>query len=197
MTLIIDNYDSFTYNLYQMVARLRREVIVLRNDATDLQGIERLAPEQIIISPGPGRPENKRDFGICSDVIEQLAPRYPILGVCLGHQGIAHCLGAKIVAAPQIVHGKTSMIFHDGKDIFYRLPQPIEATRYHSLIIDRKSLPPELKVTAESEDKLIMAIAHVSWPLWGVQFHPESIGTPAGYHLLDNFIEMTGGGTDR
>ncbi len=188
--LIIDNYDSFTYNLYQMLSQLGREVIVARNDAIDLPAIKKLAPKHIVLSPGPGRPEKARDFGICSQIIERLAPIQPILGVCLGHQGIAHALGANIVTAPKIVHGKTSMIFHNGKELFSHLPQPMEATRYHSLMVDRESLPPELEVTAESEDKLVMAIAHITWPLRGVQFHPESIGTPAGYQLLGNFLHI-------
>jgi anthranilate synthase component 2 len=187
--LVLDNYDSFTYNLAHLIGVLGAEPIVVRNDAIDLDGIAALAPTHIIISPGPGRPSESRDFGICGAVIMRYGPTVPILGVCLGHQGIVHCLGGNIVRAPAIMHGKRSQINHDGSGLFAGLPPQIEVMRYHSLIADRVSLPSSLRITATTVvDGLIMAIAHESWPLVGVQFHPESIGTPNGRHLMANFL---------
>lgn len=191
--LLLDNYDSFTYNLYQLIAGLGAEVLIYRNDAIDLAGIDALAPSQIVLSPGPGRPDNGRDFGICGPVIERYAATIPILGVCLGHQGIVHRLGGRVVAAPEIVHGKTSRLRHDGAGLFADLGQDLEVMRYHSLMADRQSLPAALQISAETSDGLIMAVRHRSWPLFGLQFHPESIGTPMGSTLLSSFLGFSGG----
>ena len=188
--LIIDNYDSFTHNLYQGLGELGATVQVARNDTLDLAGIHTMQPGRIVLSPGPGHPGNRRDFGVCTDIVTQLAGQVPILGVCLGHQGIAHHHGGKVVRAPEIMHGKTSVIRHHGRDLFDGLPTDLEVMRYHSLIVDRESLPSCFEVTAKTEDDLIMAVRHREWPLWGVQFHPESIGTPDGSSLLANFLCM-------
>jgi anthranilate synthase component 2 len=188
--LIVDNYDSFTYNLYQYLGELGAEVIVKRNDEIDLAGIEALAPSHVVLSPGPGSPDNDRDFGVCKDVVTKLSQRVPTLGVCLGHQGIIHHLGGRVVRAPTIVHGKTSVVRHDFSRLFTGLPELIEVMRYHSLIGARDSIPSSLMVTAETvSDGLVMAVMHRSWPLYGIQFHPESIGTPAGKKILANFLE--------
>lgn len=188
-TLILDNYDSFTYNLYQYVASLGGKPIVKKNDKITLRAVERLKPTHIIISPGPGTPLKKRDFGICGDVIKKYIGVLPILGVCLGHQGIAHALGGNIVRAPHPMHGKTSVILIKTTNIFRGLPKRIKAMRYHSLICERKSFPKDLLVIAETEkDKLIMAFQHKKYPLWGVQFHPESVETPCGKTILKNFL---------
>lgn len=197
-TLILDNYDSFTYNLYQYVAELGGKPIVKKNDEISLAEIEKLKPTHIIISPGPGTPEHRKDFKICGPVIEKFAGKIPILGVCLGHQGIAHVFGGKIIKAPSPMHGKTSWVkVLGGKSagrgkfpsLFRGLPKRINVMRYHSLIVDRKSLPEDFLVTAETEeDKLIMAVQHKKFPLWGIQFHPESIGTPVGKTILRNFL---------
>ncbi len=196
-TLIIDNYDSFTYNLFHGVSELGGEPIVHYNDAISLEEIIELRPSHIIISPGPGTPDNASDLGISTDIIDAVmnpaSPLYqiPLLGVCLGHQGIAHHLGARIVHAPEPLHGKTSEIKHTSKsDLFKKIPSTFTAMRYHSLIIDEPSLPQELTVTARTDDSqhLIMAIEHTTLPLFGVQFHPESIGTPDGLTLLRNFL---------
>jgi len=190
-TLLIDNYDSFTHNLAQLIGGLGEEVVVVRNDAIDLDGVRALAPRRIVISPGPGHPGNDRDFGVCGPVIDALAATTPTLGVCLGHQGLAHRLGAAVVRAPEIVHGKTARITHDGAGLFAGLPSAIEVMRYHSLVVDETTLPDCLRVTARTmRDGLIMGLAHVAWPLVGVQFHPESIGTPDGAHMMRRFLEM-------
>lgn len=189
--VIIDNYDSFTYNLVQYLGELGAEVLTFRNDAITVEEIERLRPDRIVISPGPCTP---LQAGISNDVIRRFGGRIPILGVCLGHQCIGYVFGARIVRAKRLMHGKTSMICHNGEEIFKGLENPFEATRYHSLIIDPASLPPELEVTAWAEDdpEEIMGIRHKRLPIWGVQFHPESILTKEGKKLLKNFLE-TGG----
>jgi anthranilate synthase/aminodeoxychorismate synthase-like glutamine amidotransferase len=187
--LVLDNYDSFTYNLAQLIGALGAEPVVVRNDMIDLNGIAALAPTHIIVSPGPGRPSEPRDFGICGAVLLQYGPTIPTLGVCLGHQGIVHYLGGSIVKAPSIMHGKRSRISHDGSGLFAKLPTEMEVMRYHSLIAARALLPACLRVIAQTvDDALVMAVAHESWPMIGVQFHPESIGTPNGHQLMANFL---------
>lgn len=192
MILVIDNYDSFTYNLVQFLGELTAEVPsvhpieVYRNDKIDLAQIAHLNPDAIVISPGPGRPENA---GISQALIEQFAPSIAILGVCLGHQAIGQVYGAKIISAPVLMHGKTSDIYHQGKGVFAKLANPFPATRYHSLAIDRSTLPPVLEITAWVEDGTIMGVRHRDYPhLQGVQFHPESILTTLGKDLLRNFL---------
>ena len=187
MILLIDNYDSFTYNLYQLIAKQYKDVKVVRNDQITLDEIEKLAPEAIVISPGPGRPE---DAGICVELIRRFAPTIPILGVCLGHQAIGVAFGGQVIRAPEILHGKKSLVFHSRKNLFEKVNLPFQAGRYHSLIIDKKSLPQELGVDAETSDGLIMAVKHRSYPCFGIQFHPESILTEQGSILLANFIKM-------
>jgi len=189
-TLILDNYDSFTFNLYQMVAELNggERPVVLRNDAVSAAEVAALAPDRIILSPGPGSPEISEYFGICRQVILDLGPRIPILGVCLGHLGMIQALGGRIVRSPEPRHGKTSPIYHVGESIFAGLPDPFPAMRYHSLIGEQVSLPDCLELTAWTDDGLVMGIRHREWPLLGVQFHPESIGTPDGRHLVDAFL---------
>jgi anthranilate synthase/aminodeoxychorismate synthase-like glutamine amidotransferase len=187
MVLIIDNYDSFTYNLVQYLGELGAEVEVRRNDQVTLDEIERMSPERIVISPGPKTPT---EAGICLDLIKTFTGRTPILGVCLGHQAIGQAFGGKVVRAPEIMHGKTSMISHDGKTVFAGLPNPFPATRYHSLIVERASLPACLEITATSPDGLIMGLRHTTAKVEGVQFHPESILTKAGKQLLDNFLKI-------
>jgi anthranilate synthase component 2 len=187
--LILDNYDSFTHNLAQLLGEAGGTPVVVRNDAIDLDGIARMAPDRIVISPGPGTPERERDFGICGPAIDRFGPTLPILGVCLGLQGIVHRLGGRVVRAPVIVHGKASAVRHDGDGLFEGIDNPMQAMRYHSLMAERATLPACLRVTAETvEDGLVMAVAHREWPLRGVQFHPESIGTPQGKTLLANFL---------
>lgn len=191
--LLVDNYDSFTHNLAQLLGVAGADVHVVRNDAIDLGGVRALAPTHIVLSPGPGNPTNERDFGICRVLIEELAPTTPLLGVCLGHQGLAACLGAEVVRAPAVVHGKTSWVEHDGTGIFTGLPREIEVMRYHSLLIDEASLPPAFRVTSRTvDDGLIMGIAHRQWPAQGVQFHPESIGTPDGLAMMQSFLAGEG-----
>ncbi|GGK33448.1 glutamine amidotransferase [Caldalkalibacillus thermarum] len=186
MIVMIDNYDSFTYNLVQYLGELGEELHVYRNDAIDIQGIERLNPDYIMISPGPCTPN---EAGISLDVIRHFAGKIPIFGVCLGHQSIAQVFGGKVIRAERVMHGKTSLIYHDGKTVFHQVPSPFEATRYHSLIVDKESLPSELEVSAWTEEGEIMAIRHKHLPIEGVQFHPESIMTQHGKKLLQNFIE--------
>jgi anthranilate synthase/aminodeoxychorismate synthase-like glutamine amidotransferase len=187
MLLVIDNYDSFTYNLVQLFGELKVDPVVRRNDEISLDDIKRLKPERICISPGPGRPE---DAGISAEVIRQFGPRTPILGVCLGHQCIAQVFGGEIVRAEKLMHGKTSTIRHNQRNIFQDITQPLEATRYHSLIVRRESLPNSLEITAESDDGEIMGLQHREFPLHGVQFHPESILTSEGKKLLANFLRV-------
>jgi anthranilate synthase/aminodeoxychorismate synthase-like glutamine amidotransferase len=186
MILVIDNYDSFTYNLVQYLSELDR-VITLRNDKTSVEKIRSLAPSHIVISPGPGTPS---DAGISGQVIRELSGQIPILGVCLGHQSIGEVFGARIKRASEPCHGKVSVIHHQGKGILKGLPEPFRATRYHSLVIDKGTLPSTLQVTATTEDGTIMALEHADIPLYGVQFHPESILTEAGMDILVNFYSQ-------
>lgn len=184
--LMIDNYDSFTYNLVQYLGELGAEVLVYRNDQITLDEIERLSPERIVISPGPCTP---REAGISVPLIHRFAGEIPILGVCLGHQSIGAAFGARIVRAKRIMHGKTSEIRHKNKGVFRGLPTPYRATRYHSLVIDPETLPEAFEITAWSEDQEVMGIRHRRYPLEGVQFHPESILTEFGHELLENFLK--------
>ena len=187
MILMIDNYDSFTYNLVQYLGELGADVRVYRNDQITVAEIQRLAPTKIVISPGPCTPT---EAGISCDVIRQFAGRVPLLGVCLGHQCIGEVFGGEIVRAPALFHGKTSMIYHDGKTIFRGLPRPFEATRYHSLVIRRETLPDCLELSAETDDGVIMGVRHRELLVEGVQFHPESILTREGKQLLANFLSQ-------
>jgi anthranilate synthase/aminodeoxychorismate synthase-like glutamine amidotransferase len=185
MILMIDNYDSFTYNLVQYLGELGAEIQVYRNDQISVAEVERLGPEKIVISPGPCTP---REAGISCEVIRHFAGRVPLLGVCLGHQCIGEVFGGDIVRAPALFHGKTSLIYHDDKTIFRGLPRPFEATRYHSLVIRRETLPDCLEMSAETDDGIIMGVRHREWLVEGVQFHPESILTYEGKKLLANFL---------
>ena len=187
MILVIDNYDSFTYNLVQYLGELGAELEVVRNDQTTVEEIEAKSPERIVISPGPKTPT---EAGICLDVIRRFSGRKPILGVCLGHQAIGQAFGGRVIRAPEIMHGKTSEISHDGQTIFQGLPNPFSATRYHSLIVERQSLPACLEISATSPDGLIMGLRHKNMNVEGVQFHPESILTGAGKQLLGNFLQL-------
>lgn len=189
MIAMIDNYDSFTFNLVQYLAEMGEKLTVFRNDEVTVEDIIDLKPDKIVISPGPGRPE---DAGISVELVKRAAGRIPILGVCLGHQAIGQAFGGRVVHAGILVHGKTSKIHHDGRTIFSGLPNPFIATRYHSLVVERDTLPSCLEISAETEDGLIMAIRHRDLPVEGVQFHPESILTSEGKALLRNFIR-TGG----
>jgi len=187
MIFVIDNYDSFTYNLVQYLGELGEAVVVRRNDETTLADIEANLPSRILISPGPGRPE---DAGITLNLIAHFAGRVPILGVCLGHQAIGQVFGGRVVRASAVVHGKGSEVFHDGKSLFRDLDSPFKAGRYHSLIVERESLPACLEVSAETRDGVIMGLRHREQKVEGVQFHPESILTPAGKKLLSNFLQL-------
>ncbi|MDP2921227.1 MAG: aminodeoxychorismate/anthranilate synthase component II [Candidatus Omnitrophota bacterium] len=187
MILMIDNYDSFTYNLVQYLSELGGKLIVYRNDKITIDEIKKIKPDHIVISPGPGRPG---DAGISESVIKEFGPTIPLLGVCLGHQAIGEVFGGKVIRADNLMHGKTSMIQHDNSDIFKGLPNPFEATRYHSLIVEKKSLPAELAIIAWTKDNEIMGLKHKKFPIWGVQFHPESILTKEGKSLLNNFINI-------
>ena len=189
MLLIIDNYDSFTYNLVQYFGELGQEVRVVRNDEIPAADIAALAPTHIVISPGPCTPN---EAGISLDVNKTYAGRIPILGVCLGHQAIGQAFGGRVVRAARVMHGKTSKIFHDEKGVFFGLPNPFEATRYHSLLIERATVPDALDVTAKTWDEEIMAVRHKTLPVEGVQFHPESFLTTAGKELLRNFLARKG-----
>jgi para-aminobenzoate synthetase component II len=188
MILVIDNYDSFTFNLVQYLGEMGHELKVFRNDAITLERIESLAPRSIVISPGPGRPE---DSGIIIQAVRQFAGRIPILGVCLGHQAIGAAFGGEIVSAPNIMHGKTSDIFHDGRTVFDGLPNPFRATRYHSLVVSPETFPGCLEVSAKTSDGIIMGLRHREMLVEGVQFHPESILTDVGMKLLSNFMNLT------
>lgn len=185
MIIMIDNYDSFTYNLVQYFGELGEKLLVFRNDKITVQQIKKFKPSHIVISPGPGRP---KDAGISKEVIKEFMGKVPILGVCLGHQAIAEVFGGKIVRAKRLMHGKTSLIYHNLKTIFKNIPNPFEATRYHSLIVERKGLPSCLEIIAETRQKEIMAIKHKKYPVFGVQFHPESILTEVGKDILRNFL---------
>ncbi len=186
MILLIDNYDSFTYNLYQFLSELGADVRVERNDAVTIDEIEAMAPERIVISPGPCTPA---EAGISTDVVRHFGPKLPVLGVCLGHQCIGVAYGADVSGAGEIVHGKTSAIHHDGKGVFAGLPDPLEGIRYHSLAIDPATVPDELEVTARTDKGVIMGVRHRTDPVEGIQFHPESIMTQEGKALLKNFLE--------
>ncbi len=188
MLLVIDNYDSFTYNLVQYLAELGQQVRVVRNDEVSVDDVARMAPEHIVISPGPCTPN---EAGISLDVITRLAGKIPILGVCLGHQSIGQAFGGKVIRAKEVVHGKTSRVFHDDKGIFAGLPNPFEATRYHSLVVERSSLPDCLEITAKTWDEEIMGLRHKTLPVEGLQFHPESFLTKVGKDLLRNFLRLT------
>ncbi|MGO9640718.1 MAG: anthranilate synthase component II [Candidatus Acidiferrales bacterium] len=187
MILLIDNYDSFTYNLAQYLGQLGQKLEVRRNDQISLDQIAEMKPDRIVISPGPGTPQ---DAGICIEVIRRFSGKMPILGVCLGHQAIGHALGGRVIRAPQLMHGKTSRILHDGKTIFRKLPQGFVATRYHSLIVDHKGLPKELEISARTSDGIIMGLRSRRLRLEGVQFHPESVLTDVGLQLLQNFLAL-------
>jgi anthranilate synthase/aminodeoxychorismate synthase-like glutamine amidotransferase len=185
--LLLDNYDSFTYNLAQYLGELGCEVEVHRNDKISVEEIAKRKPERIVISPGPCTPQ---EAGISVELVQRLAGKFPILGVCLGHQAMGAAFGGRIVRAPKLFHGKTSEIHHDGKGVFRKLPEPFTATRYHSLIVERKSLPRELTITAETSDGIIMGMRHRLHKLEGVQFHPESVLTESGKQLLQNFLAL-------
>ena len=187
MILVIDNYDSFTYNLVQYLGELGAEVQVFRNDAITLDEIAARRPERIVISPGPCTP---REAGISCDVIRRFGPAVPLLGVCLGHQCLGEVYGGRVVRAARLMHGKTSLIRHNGQGVFQDLPNPFEATRYHSLLVERHSLPAELEITADTAEQEIMGLRHRQHPVYGVQFHPESILTPEGRRLLQNFLRL-------
>jgi len=189
MILFIDNYDSFTYNLVDYFGQYQPDLIVRRNDKISLEEIETINPDGIVLSPGPGNPD---DAGICNDVIRKFYKTTTIFGVCLGHQCIGEVFGAKIIRAPEPIHGKTAEIFHHNAEIFRTLKAPFEATRYHSLIIEKKSFPDELEITAETKDGLIMGIRHKKYPISGVQFHPESILTTQGKTIIKNWLEEAG-----
>lgn len=187
MTLVIDNYDSFTYNLVQYLGELGANPLVFRNDQITIAQMEALSPERLVISPGPCTP---REAGISVEAIRHFAGKIPILGVCLGHQSIGTAFGGRIVRAKRLMHGKTSVIQHDGQTIFAGIPNPFEAVRYHSLVIDPENVPECLVVTARSEDGEIMGVRHKQYPIEGVQFHPESVATAYGKRLLENFLRM-------
>jgi anthranilate synthase component 2 len=187
MLLMIDNYDSFTYNLVQYFGELGEDVKVYRNDAIDISTICTLKPDLLVISPGPCDPDQA---GISLDVVRHFAGKIPLLGVCLGHQAIGRAFGGDIGRASELMHGKTSPVIHENTDLFRGLPNPLCATRYHSLVVKRETLPAQLKVTAYTEDGTIMGLAHVTQPVWGVQFHPESIISQAGHELLQNFLDL-------
>ena len=187
MILMIDNYDSFTYNLVQYLSELGEKLVVYRNDKISIGEIKKMNPAHIVISPGPGRPS---EAGISKEVIKEFGPKIPLLGVCLGHQAIGEVFGGKVIRADKLMHGKTSKIYHNNSLIFKGLSNPFEATRYHSLIVEKKSLPGIFQITAWTKDNEIMGIAHKKFPIWGVQFHPESILTKEGKQLLNNFINL-------
>jgi len=187
MLLVIDNYDSFTYNLVQYFGELGADPVVKRNDAVTADEVEKMRPGKIVISPGPGTPS---DAGISMDLIRRFGPKLPILGVCLGHQSIGEVYGGKVVRAERLMHGKTSPIRHDGKGVFAGLPNPFEATRYHSLLVEKKSVPACLEVTADTAEGEIMGLRHRDFPVHGVQFHPESILSKEGKDLLANFLKI-------
>ncbi len=184
--LVIDNYDSFTYNLVQYLGEMGADLEVRRNDALTVADVAQMRPEKILLSPGPGTPD---DAGITLEVIREFGPKTPIFGVCLGLQAIGQALGGRVIRAEKLMHGKTSPVSHTSKGVFEGLPSPFEATRYHSLIVERATLPDSLEVTAETEDGEIMGLLHKSWPLEGVQFHPESVLTEHGKQMMRNFLE--------
>ena len=185
MILVIDNYDSFTYNLVQYLGEMGAELEVRRNDTLSLADVAALNPEKIVISPGPGTPD---DAGITLDLIREFGPKTPIFGVCLGQQAIGQALGGRVLRAESLMHGKTSPVYHTGQGVFRGLPSPLTATRYHSLIVERDTLPDCLEITAQTEDGEIMGLKHKTWPLEGVQFHPEAVLTEHGKEMIQNFL---------
>ncbi|HXV47093.1 MAG TPA: aminodeoxychorismate/anthranilate synthase component II [Nitrososphaera sp.] len=189
--LVIDNYDSFVYNIAQILGELGAEPVVVRNDKITLEEVKKMDPDGIVISPGPGHPANRKYFGVCTDVIKEMGPKTPILGVCLGHQGIVHAFGGKVVNAKKVRHGKTSPIQYTKDRIFENVANPFRATRYHSLVAEQDSIPDCLEVTAKAlDDGEIMGIKHKQYPIEGVQFHPESVLTGEGRRMLQNFLSM-------
>ena len=190
MILLIDNYDSFSYNLYQLIGKYDANIHVYRNDKITVDELDTLQPDAIILSPGPGKPS---DAGICEEVVKKLYTKYPILGVCLGHQAIGEAFGGKIVRAKRLMHGKTDVITADGKGVFAGLPEKITVARYHSLVIDRATCPACLEISAVSDDGEIQGVRHKELMVEGVQFHPESVASEYGYEMLANFLKMTGG----
>lgn len=191
-TLIIDNYDSFTYNLYQYFGELGGDPIVFRNDEISFEEIVKIDPTHLVLSPGPGHPANKRDFGICTEIIKNYKKTTPLLGVCLGHQGIIHYLGGRIINSPVVMHGKTSLVRHYGTaEIFNNIPKEFEVMRYHSLLGIKEHFPEDLEIICETkQDGLIMGVKHIRYPMFGIQFHPESIGTFFGKKILENFLNL-------
>jgi len=189
MILIIDNYDSFTYNLYQLIGELEEDIVVKRNDEITIEEIKNLKPQRIVISPGPGDPTNERDFGICMQVIKEFGNEIPILGVCLGHQGIFVAFDGRINHT-EPVHGKQTQIFHDQNGIFRGVGNPLLAARYHSLVCNKEESPEGIEIIAKTKEGMIMAIKHNDYPIFGLQFHPESIGTEEGKKILKNFLEI-------
>ncbi|MEY4385000.1 MAG: hypothetical protein RLY20_283 [Verrucomicrobiota bacterium] len=187
MLLVIDNYDSFTYNIVQYLGEMQADMKVVRNDQISVDEIRALKPERILVSPGPCSP---REAGLSNEIIRTFGPQIPLFGVCLGHQCIGHTFGGKVIVNHRMMHGKTSPIKHNGKDLFEGMPNPFEATRYHSLVIERSSLPDCLEITAETEEGEIMGVKHKQYPVWGVQFHPESILTESGRTILRNFLKL-------
>ncbi|HEY9170852.1 MAG TPA: aminodeoxychorismate/anthranilate synthase component II [Verrucomicrobiae bacterium] len=187
MLLVIDNYDSFTYNLVQYLGEMRVELEVRRNDQITVEQVRALAPERILVSPGPRSP---RDAGLSCDILRTFGPTIPTLGVCLGHQCVGHVFGGNVIVNYRMMHGKTSLIQHNGKDLFAGMPNPFAATRYHSLVIERASVPDCLEITAETQEGEIMGVRHKRHPIWGVQFHPESILTENGRQILENFLKL-------
>jgi len=187
MILVIDNYDSFTYNLVQYLGELGAKLKVYRNNKIAMEDIKKMNPEKIVISPGPGEP---KDAGISEDVVRNFGERIPILGVCLGHQAIGEVFGGNIIGAKHLMHGKTSLIYHDGEGLFKGVKNPFDATRYHSLLVEHEGFPKVLKITAQTKDKEIMGLVHTRYPIYGVQFHPESILTFEGKKILKNFLDL-------
>jgi anthranilate synthase component 2 len=188
--LILDNYDSFVYNLAQYVGALGADPFVVRNDGISVDEVKAMDPDRIVLSPGPGHPSDGRSFGVCTSVLREVSKEVPTLGVCLGHQGIGYAFGGKVTRASRVVHGKTSRVVHDGKGVLKGVGNPVQATRYHSLVVSKDGLPPELKITAFSlDDAEIMGLRHTKYPIEGVQFHPESIMTPEGMKMMRNFVE--------
>jgi anthranilate synthase/aminodeoxychorismate synthase-like glutamine amidotransferase len=188
VVLVIDNYDSFTYNLVQYLGEMKADLEVRRNDQISLDQIDEMKPDRILVSPGPCSP---RESGLSNDIIRTFGPRLPLLGVCLGHQCIGHTFGGEVIVNYRIMHGKTSLVRHNGRDLFQGMPNPFAATRYHSLVIKRDSLPDCLEVTAETDEGEIMGVRHKQHPIWGVQFHPESILTESGRQILKNFMALS------
>ncbi len=187
MLLVIDNYDSFTYNIVQYLGEMQVKMEIFRNDQISIDQIRALNPERLLVSPGPCSP---REAGLSNEIIRTFGPQIPLFGVCLGHQCIGHTFGGNVIVNHRMMHGKTSPIRHNGKDLFAGMPNPFEATRYHSLVIERKSLPDCLEITAETEEGEIMGVRHKEFPIWGVQFHPESILTESGRTILQNFLKL-------